>query len=115
MPSFVPNKPSVLHFMRENVKNAEQPQKRKFVPNKLYIVFDSNHFNTITYNKLYCVPSFVPNKPSLNHFMLEIAKNAKNLQKGNFARSFKHMTIFFESNHFNTIIQIVLCSMFRVQ
>ena len=40
------------------------------------IVLDSNHFSTIIYTKSCRVPSFVPNKPSLNHFMRENAKNA---------------------------------------
>ena len=65
--------------MRDNAKNAKQPQKRYFACNLKHIsnVFDSNHFNTITYKKLYCVPSIVSNKPSLNHFMRESAKKAK--------------------------------------
>ena len=50
------------------------------------------------------MPSFVANKPCLNYFMLESAKNVlKKFQKHNLARNFKHMTIVFDSNHFNTI------------
>ena len=86
-PSFVPNKTSLHHFMRENAKNAKQPQKRNLVCNlkHMSIVFNSSHFNTITNNKLYCVPSFVPNKPSLNHFMRESAKKA--------LKNFKNITL----------------------
>ena len=69
--------------MRENVKNAKQPEKRNFVGNfkHMSIVYGSNHFNTIKYNKLYCVPSFAPNKPSLEHFMRESGKDTKKTSK----------------------------------
>ena len=46
----------------------------------------------------------LPNKPNLNHFMQESAKKPKKFLKSNLARNFKHMTIVFDSNHFNTII-----------
>ena len=46
--------------------------------------------------------------------MRESTKKLKKPQKRNLARNIKHMTIVFDSNHFNTLIyQIVLCAMFR--
>ena len=83
VPSFMLNKPSLHHFVRENAKNAKQPKKRNFACNFKHMttVFDSKHFNTIIYNILYCVPSFIP--------------NAKQPLKCNLARNFKPMTIFF--------------------
>ena len=79
MPCFVPNKPTLHHFIRESAKSVKQSQKRNLACNLKHrsIVFDSNHFNTITYNKLYCIPSFVPNKTRLNQFVRESAKKAK--------------------------------------
>ena len=93
---FCGSKPSLNHFMRESAKNAKQPQKRNFACNFMHmsIVFDSNHLNTIKYNKLYCVLSFVPNKTSLNHFVRESAKNAEQPQKRNLACNI-------DSNHFS--------------
>ena len=41
------------------------------------IVTKSNHFNTITYAKFFCMPSLVAHKPCLNLFMRESDKNAK--------------------------------------
>ena len=69
--------------MRENVKNAKQPQKRNFAGTfkHMSIGFGSNHFNTLKYNKLYCVPSFVPKKPSLEYFMRESGKDTKKTSK----------------------------------
>ena len=49
------------------------------------------------------MPSFVANKPCLNHFIRESAKNAKKPQKRNLASNFKHTIIFLVQNHFNTI------------
>ena len=40
------------------------------------IVFNYNNLNTTIYIKYYCSPSFIQNKPSLNYFMRENAKNA---------------------------------------
>ena len=41
-------------------------------------------------------------------------KTLKKPKKRNLARNIKHMTILFDSNHFNTLIyKIVLCAMFR--
>ena len=68
------------------------------------IVFYSKHFNTIVYTNESCVPCLGTNKPSLNHFMRESKKILKKPIKSNLARNFKHMTIVFDSNHFNTII-----------
>ena len=36
-------------------------------------------------------------------------KPKQKLEKSNLARNFKHMTIFFESNHFNTITYTKQC------
>ena len=79
IPSFAPNKPSLSHFKRQSGKNAKKPLKPNFAHTfkHMTIVFDSNNFNTIKYTKRCCLPSFVANKPSLNHFMRESAKNAK--------------------------------------
>ena len=71
------------------------------------IIFNSNHFNTIIYTKLCCVPSFMQNKPSLNDIMRESAqKRIKKLKMHlcTIARNFKHMTIVLHSNHLNIII-----------
>ena len=67
-------------------------------------VLDSNHFKTIIYTHYCCALSFAPQKPNLNHFMREIAKNAYKTKKRNLARNFKHMTIVFDSNYFKKII-----------
>ena len=77
-PSFLIYKPSLNHFMRENAKNAKKPLKSNLARNFKYmtIVFNSNHFSTPIYTKYCCVPSFMPNKPNLNHFIRESAKNA---------------------------------------
>ena len=90
-PSFVPNKQTLHYFMRESAKSAKQPQKRNFACNlkNMSIVFDSNHFHTITYNILYCIPSFVPNKPSLNHFMRECRNMLKKTSKTQRCMQFK--------------------------
>ena len=55
----------------------KKPQKRNIAHNIKHMtnVFDSNLFHTIIYTKYCCVPSFVPNKPSLKHFMRESVKN----------------------------------------
>ena len=46
----------------------------------------------------------------MNNFMRESAKKAKKkLEKCNLARNYKHMTIVFDSNHFNTIIYTKQC------
>ena len=47
---------------------------------------------------------FVANTPSLNHLMLEYAKNSKKPQKRNLAHNIKHITNVFDYNNFNTII-----------
>ena len=45
--------------------------------------------------------------------MRESVKKTLKTLKHNLARIFKHMTIFWDSNYFNNIYQIVLCAMFR--
>ena len=42
-------------------------------------------------------------------------KRLKKPQTRSLARNFKHMTIFWDSNHFNKIYQIVLCAMFHAK
>ena len=83
VPSFMVDKPSLNHFVRESAKNAIQRQRCNFACNFMHmsIIFDSNYLNTIIYNKLNHVPSFVPKKPSLKHFMRESPKNAKKTSK----------------------------------
>ena len=78
VPFFVAYKRSMNHFMRESAKNAKKPQKCNLAHNikHMTIIFDSNHLNKIFYTKYCCVPSFMANKPRLNHFMLESTKNA---------------------------------------
>ena len=83
MPSFVANKQSFNHFLRESTltlkkKRLEKPQKRNLARNfkRMTIVYDSNYFNTITNTKQFCVPRFLTNKPSFNHFLQESAQNA---------------------------------------
>ena len=53
------------------------------------IVFNSNHFNTIVYIKQYYVPNFIQNKPSLNYFMRESAKNALKTLKTQLSTEFE--------------------------
>ena len=80
VPRFVPSKPSLNHFMRESAKkHKKKPLKSNYALNlkQMNIVFDSNAFNTIIYTKECAVQSFVPNKPSLNHFIRECAKTLK--------------------------------------
>ena len=79
VPSLVPNKPSLDHFMRESGKMPKKPLKPNFARSFKHMttVFYSNNFNTKKYTKWCCVPSFVTNKPNLNYFMRESAKNAK--------------------------------------
>ena len=105
VPSLVAKKQTLNHFMRETTKNAKKTIKRNLARNfkDIKIVFDSKNFKIITYTKQCCVPCYVPNKPSLYHFMRESAKNAKKPQKRNFACNFKHMSIVFDPNHFYTI------------
>ena len=56
------------------------------------------------------MPSVMPNKPCLDYFMRESAKNVlKKPQKNATYNVFKHMTIVFNSNHFNTIIYTNKC------
>ena len=62
------NKISLNKLMQESDKNAlKKPQKRNIARNfkNMTTVLDSNHFNTITYTKYYCVPSFVSKKNQL--------------------------------------------------
>ena len=73
------------------------------------IFFDSTHLKIIIYTKKWCAPSFMPNKPSLKYVMRKSAKNAKKPLKWNYARNFKHITIVFNSNHFNRIIYTTSC------
>ena len=70
-----------LFYGRKNTKkcfkNVQRANlARKF--NDMSIVFNSNHTNTIIYTKQYSVPCFLPDKPCLNTFMRESAKNNKN-------------------------------------
>ena len=109
VPCFVANKPSLNHFMRESVKNAQKTSKRNLTLNfkHMTISFNSKHFNTIIYTKQCYVPSFVPHKPSLNDF--KVPKTLKKPQKCNIARNFKHMTIVFDSIDLKTIIYTKQC------
>ena len=114
VPRFLANKPSFKQFLRESAQTAEKKSKKRNLASnfkRMTIFFNSIYFKTIIYKKQCCVPSFVANKPCLNHFMLESAKNVlKKFQKHNLARNFKHMTIVFDSNHFNTIQYSKQCS-----
>ena len=51
----------------------------------------------------------MPNKPNLKYFKRESAKNAEKTFKRNLERNFKHMTIVFDSNNFNTILYTKYC------
>ena len=73
------------------------------------MIFKYKHFNTIIYTKQCCVASFVRNKPCSSYCMRESAKTLKNPLNHKLARNFKHMTIIFNSNHFNTTIYTKEC------
>ena len=60
--------------MRKSAKNAKKSNLARNIKN-MTIVFDSNNWNTVIFTKKCCVPSFIPNKLWLNHFMQESAKN----------------------------------------
>ena len=65
-------------YARNFQKRKNKSQKHNLVSNweHMAMVFDSNLFDTIIYSKYDCEPSFVPNKPSLNHFIRESFKIA---------------------------------------
>ena len=92
-------------------KTLKKPQKHKLVCSfkHIIIVSDFNHFNKITYTKQFCVPSFAANKPCLNHYIRESAKNAVILKKRNLARNIQHMTIIFDSNLLKKITNAKQC------
>ena len=76
----MPNKLSLNYYKLESAKKKKikKPSKRNLACNlkHIKIFLNSNHFNTIIYIKHCCVPSYTPNKPSLNYFMRESAKKA---------------------------------------
>ena len=76
-------KPSLNSLILEKVqKTIKKHYKSKLARNfnHMIIVFVYNHVNTIIFTKKCCVPSFLPNKPRLNHFKQKSAKKGlKNL------------------------------------
>ena len=66
------------------------------------IVFDSNHFNIITYAKILLCAMFRAKKTRFEP-LYELSKSHKKPQKRNFARNINYMIIVFDSNHFSTI------------
>ena len=67
-------------------------------------VFNSNNFKTVIYTIQCFVPSFMPNKPSLNYFKRVSAKKVLKGKKRKYGRNFKDITIVFNSNHYKIII-----------
>ena len=74
------------------------------------IVFDSNDFKIIIYipNSVVCHVSWQKNQVSTILYE-KVPKTLTKPQKRNLARNFKHMTIIYDSNHFNPIIYLKLC------
>ena len=91
-----------LLFTRKSLKRLKKPRKRNLVRNfkHMTIVFDSNHFNRITYAYQCCVPSFVANKPSFNRFARKCPKGLKKPKHCYLSRNFRHMNTVFDSKHF---------------
>ena len=104
VPSVVANKPSLTTLCEKVPKTIKK--KRTLARNfkRITIFFDSNHFDTITSTKQCYAPSFIDNKPSFEPlFAIRCTKLLKKPKKRNLVRKFKHMIIFFDSNHINTI------------
>ena len=78
MPCFVAKKQSSNQLCEKVPKTVKKPQKCNLAHNfkRKTMVFNSNHFNTIIYTKLFGVPNFMANKHSLNYIMRESAKKA---------------------------------------